>query len=137
MKPTDFSMLVTGFLTHHLTAQRTLSPNTIKAYRDVVNEIAGIETLIADSATDADMRALAAGEKPELEARRIIASLRCTRSSATYSRKYPSNCCNASRSSPFRCGDSRAPASVTSPGNTLHSFSLNRTYVRLRAAGTQ
>ena len=35
MKPTDFSMLVTGFLTHHLTAQRNLSPNTIKAYRDV------------------------------------------------------------------------------------------------------
>jgi integrase/recombinase XerD len=31
MKPTDFSMLVTGFLTHHLTAQRNLSPNTIKA----------------------------------------------------------------------------------------------------------
>jgi integrase/recombinase XerD len=35
MKPTDFSMLVTGFLTHHLAAQRNLSPNTIKAYRDV------------------------------------------------------------------------------------------------------
>jgi len=35
MKPTDFSMLVTSFLTHHLAAQRNLSPNTIKAYRDV------------------------------------------------------------------------------------------------------
>ena len=34
MKPTDFSMLVTSFLTHHLAAQRNLSPNTIKAYRD-------------------------------------------------------------------------------------------------------
>ncbi|MDN7182866.1 site-specific integrase [Caballeronia sp. SEWSISQ10-4 2] len=35
MKPTDFSMLVTSFLTHYLAAQRNLSPNTIKAYRDV------------------------------------------------------------------------------------------------------
>ncbi len=35
MKPTDFSVLVTNFLTHYLAAQRNLSPNTIKAYRDV------------------------------------------------------------------------------------------------------
>ncbi len=35
MKPTDFSMHVTRFLTHYLAAQRNLSPNTIKAYRDV------------------------------------------------------------------------------------------------------
>ncbi len=35
MKPTDFSIHVTSFLTHYLTAQRNLSPNTIKAYRDV------------------------------------------------------------------------------------------------------
>ena len=35
MKPTDFSIHVSGFLTHHLAAQRNLSPNTIKAYRDV------------------------------------------------------------------------------------------------------
>jgi integrase/recombinase XerD len=35
MKPTDFSVHVTGFLTHYLAAQRNLSPNTIKAYRDV------------------------------------------------------------------------------------------------------
>jgi integrase/recombinase XerD len=35
MKPTDFSVHVTNFLTHHLAAQRNLSPNTIKAYRDV------------------------------------------------------------------------------------------------------
>ena len=35
MKPTDFSMHVTQFLSHHLSAQRNLSPNTIKAYRDV------------------------------------------------------------------------------------------------------
>jgi site-specific recombinase XerD len=35
MKATDFSVHVTNFLTHHLAAQRNLSPNTIKAYRDV------------------------------------------------------------------------------------------------------
>ena len=35
MKPTDFSVHVTHFLTHYLAAQRNLSPNTIKAYRDV------------------------------------------------------------------------------------------------------
>jgi integrase/recombinase XerD len=35
MKPTDFSIHVTSFLTHYLAAQRNLSPNTIMAYRDV------------------------------------------------------------------------------------------------------
>jgi integrase/recombinase XerD len=35
MKPTDLSVHVTNFLTHYLAAQRNVSPNTIKAYRDV------------------------------------------------------------------------------------------------------
>ena len=35
MKPSDFSIHVTSFLTHYLAAQRNVSPNTIKAYRDV------------------------------------------------------------------------------------------------------
>jgi site-specific recombinase XerC len=35
MKPTDFSAHITSFLTHYLAAQRNVSPNTIKAYRDV------------------------------------------------------------------------------------------------------
>jgi site-specific recombinase XerD len=35
MTPTDFAVHVTRFLTHYLAAQRNLSPNTIKAYRDV------------------------------------------------------------------------------------------------------
>jgi integrase/recombinase XerD len=35
MKPADFSVHLTSFLTHYLAAQRNLSPNTIKAYRDV------------------------------------------------------------------------------------------------------
>ncbi len=34
MKAEDFSVHLTGFLTHHLAAQRNLSPNTIRAYRD-------------------------------------------------------------------------------------------------------
>jgi peptide chain release factor 1 len=42
----------------------------IKAYREVTDEIAGLEALLADSSTDAEMRALAAGEKPALEQRR-------------------------------------------------------------------
>src|SRR3954470_8082214 len=43
---------------------------TIKAYRDIVSEIADLESLLADPQTDAEMRALAASEKPALEARR-------------------------------------------------------------------
>jgi len=35
MTPTDFAVHVTTCLTHYLAAQRHLSPNTIKAYRDV------------------------------------------------------------------------------------------------------
>ena len=35
MKPTDFSVHVTNFFTRYLAALRNLSPNTIKAYRDV------------------------------------------------------------------------------------------------------
>jgi peptide chain release factor 1 len=42
----------------------------IKAYRDVADEIAGLQALLDDPATDAEMRALAAGEKPGLEQRR-------------------------------------------------------------------
>jgi len=35
MKPTTFSIHVKNFLTHYLAMQRNVSPNTIKAYRDV------------------------------------------------------------------------------------------------------
>lgn len=35
MKPTNFSIHLTHFLTHYLAEKRNLSPNTIKAYRDV------------------------------------------------------------------------------------------------------
>jgi peptide chain release factor 1 len=42
----------------------------IKTYRAAVGEIAGLEALLDDPATDAEMRELAAGEKAALEARR-------------------------------------------------------------------
>jgi peptide chain release factor 1 len=43
---------------------------TVKDYRAVVAEIAGLDALIADAATDAEMRAMAASEKPQLDQRR-------------------------------------------------------------------
>ena len=42
----------------------------ITAYRAVTTEIAGLEALLEDAATDAEMRAIAAEEKPALEVRR-------------------------------------------------------------------
>jgi peptide chain release factor 1 len=50
-----------------------LSPiaEKVKNYRSVVAEIAGLESLMADPTTDAEMRAIANAEKPELEARRV------------------------------------------------------------------
>ena len=35
MKPTDFAIQLSNFLSHYLAGQRNLSPNTIRAYRDV------------------------------------------------------------------------------------------------------
>jgi len=43
---------------------------TVKDYRAVVAEIAGLDALIADAATDAEMRAMATSEKPQLDQRR-------------------------------------------------------------------
>ena len=43
---------------------------TVKRYRSLVSEIEGLNALIADAATDAEMRAMASAEKPELEQRR-------------------------------------------------------------------
>ena len=44
--------------------------DAIKAYREVAAELAGLEAMLHDAGTDAEMRALAAGEKPALEERR-------------------------------------------------------------------
>src|SRR4030088_115964 len=43
---------------------------TVKRYRSLVGEIEGLNALIADAGTDVEMRAMASGEKPELEQRR-------------------------------------------------------------------
>src|SRR6266702_36659 len=43
---------------------------TVNNYRGVVAEIAGLDALIADAATDAEMRTMAAAEKPQLEEKR-------------------------------------------------------------------
>jgi peptide chain release factor 1 len=43
---------------------------TVKDYRSIVAEIAGLEAMLEDPATDAEMRQLAAAEKPALESRR-------------------------------------------------------------------
>jgi peptide chain release factor 1 len=42
----------------------------VKTYRSVMAELAGIESLIQDQQTDAEMRDIASAEKPQLEARR-------------------------------------------------------------------
>ncbi|MGD0151076.1 MAG: peptide chain release factor 1 [Xanthobacteraceae bacterium] len=43
----------------------------VKAYRDVERELDGLASLIEDPSTDAEMRAIAEHERPELEARRV------------------------------------------------------------------
>jgi hypothetical protein len=43
---------------------------TVRNYRGVVAEIDGLNAMMADSATDPEMRAMAAAEKPQLEQRR-------------------------------------------------------------------
>jgi peptide chain release factor 1 len=42
----------------------------VKSYRSVLAEIAGLDALLADPKTDAEMRAIAAEEKPDLDAKR-------------------------------------------------------------------
>ena len=44
---------------------------TVKAYRATLAEIADLEAMMADLGTDAEMRAMAASEKPGLDARRV------------------------------------------------------------------
>jgi peptide chain release factor 1 len=44
---------------------------TVQRYRDIVSEIEDLDALITDSKTDAEMRAMAAGEKPQLEQQRL------------------------------------------------------------------
>src|SRR3954469_18021285 len=43
--------------------------DAVKAYRSATAEIAGIDAMIADAATDPEMREMAEAERPALEAR--------------------------------------------------------------------
>ena len=49
-----------------------LSPivETVKRYRSIISEIEGLDDIIADAATQSEMRAMAAAEKPQLEQQR-------------------------------------------------------------------
>ena len=50
-----------------------LSPivETVKRYRSIVSEIEGLDDIMADTATQSEMRAMAAAEKPQLEQQRV------------------------------------------------------------------
>ena len=50
-----------------------LSPivETVKRYRSIVGEIEGLDDIIADAATQSEMRAMATAEKPQLEQQRV------------------------------------------------------------------
>jgi peptide chain release factor 1 len=50
-----------------------LSPivETVKRYRSIVSEIEGVDDIMADAATQSEMRAMAAAEKPQLEQQRV------------------------------------------------------------------
>ena len=43
---------------------------TVRNYRGIVAEIEGLDSLMEDTATDAEMRAMAASERPQLEEKR-------------------------------------------------------------------
>ncbi len=51
-------------------AELTPVVDAVKAYRAVAAELDGLDAMIADPATDAEMRAIAEAEKPQLEIRR-------------------------------------------------------------------
>src|SRR5216684_1303699 len=46
--------------------------DTVKAYQAAIEELAGLDALLADAATDAEMRELAAQERPTIVARRDL-----------------------------------------------------------------
>ena len=113
MKPTDLSIHVTSFLTHYLAAQRNLSPNTIKAYRDVFTlllrfcrDVQGIvpEKLRLEhvdvSLIEAFLDHLATERKSSPRSE-IIGLLLCTRSSDMFRPKIRPTCFSAKRSSRF------------------------------------
>src|SRR5262249_62376475 len=53
-------------------AERAPIGETVKNYRSTVAEIDGLDALVADPATDPEMRAMAAAERPQLEQKRTV-----------------------------------------------------------------
>src|SRR3954467_14971575 len=51
-------------------AELTPIVEAVQNYRGIVAEIEGLDALIADAATDAEMRAMALAERPQLEQKR-------------------------------------------------------------------
>ena len=125
MKPTDFSVHVTSFLTHYLAAQRNVSPNTIKAYRDVFTlllrfcrDVQGIapERLRLEQIDVAWVEAFLdylERERKSAPAHEITGWRPCTPSSAMFSLKNRPVCFSARKFSRSPCGDARAPQSHT------------------------
>jgi hypothetical protein len=104
MKPTDFSIHVTSFLSHYLAAQRNLRPNTIKAYRDVF-------TLLLRFCRD--VRGIAPEKLRRV--REIIGLPLCTHSSDMFRPKSRPTWFNARESSRFPYGGTLAQRSDTFP----------------------
>ena len=118
MKPTDFSVHVTTFLTHYLAAQRNVSPNTIKAYRDVFTLLSAIlprrQGNRSGKTAPRTARRFCGGSVPGLLGKRKALCAHCTRnhrlaacthSSDMSSPRSPTACFSAKKSSPFPSGD--------------------------------
>ena len=144
MKPTDFSVHVTSFLTHYLAAQRNVSPNTIKAYRDMFTlllrfcrDVQGIapEKLrleqIDVSFVEAFLDYLEREESLH-PAHEIIAWQPCTHSSDMFRRKSRPVCCSVKKSSRSRSGDMLAQPSPTFPKKSWLQFWRSQTSARQR-----
>ena len=124
MKPTDFSVHVTTFLTHYLAAQRNVSPNTIKAYRDVFTlllrfcrDVQGIapEDCASNRSTFLWWKrsSITWKEKGTLPPVHETIALRpCTHSSDMSSPRSPTACFSAKKFLPFPSGDTLVRRSV-------------------------
>ena len=127
MKPTDFSVHVTSFLTHYLAAQRNVSPNTIKAYRDVFTlllrfcrDVQGIalEKLRLEQIDVSFVEAFLdylERERKSSPAHEINGLQPCMHSSDMFRRKSRPVCISVKKSSRSRCGDTLAQPSATFP----------------------
>jgi hypothetical protein len=136
MKPTDFSVHVTTFLTHYLAAQRNVSPNTIKAYRDVFTLLLRFcrECRIApkDCASNRSTflwwkRSGLLGEGALRPLHETIALRPCTLSSDMFSRKNRTACFSAKKSSPFPSADTPVLRLGIFPKRTWLKFWRSRT----------